>query len=242
MTGDILTVATWNLHRARGNDGVVDPVRTLDAYLSEVWSQETDILVLTEADEEPPSYRRLLDLDRLEQETGLRHAHPGRTYGAESHGFHGVVVCVGTRVRVDEARRVDLPGLHHRGAVVADLTLGERPLTLVAAHLALSQVLRIAQLRTLGQHIARTPDRPVVLAGDLNEWRPWGGLALSRAVIGRRLTGPVRRTFPWRLPLLPLDRVMASVPAEVIAAHVPDGPGLRAASDHRPLVARVRLG
>ena len=99
----------------------------------------------------------------------------------------------------------------------------------------------MAQMRTIGQHLFRRAKRPTILAGDLNEWRPWGGLALSRRVTGLDLKGPAPLTFPAKRPILPLDRVLVTPPARVIEARVLDGPGIRMASDHRPLRARIAL-
>jgi endonuclease/exonuclease/phosphatase family metal-dependent hydrolase len=94
-------------------------------------------------------------------------------------------------------------------------------------------------MRTIGQHLFRRSRRPTVLMGDLNEWRPWGGLALSEAVLGMRLAGQAPLTFPAARPVLPLDRILASRPARVLGARVIDSPGIRAASDHRPLAAEI---
>jgi endonuclease/exonuclease/phosphatase family metal-dependent hydrolase len=66
-------------------------------------------------------------------------------------------------------------------------------------------------------------------------------MALSRRVTGLRLDGPVRATFPVRRPVLPLDRVLVTAPARVVAVRVLDGVGIRSASDHRPLRADVAL-
>ncbi|MFW5881341.1 MAG: endonuclease/exonuclease/phosphatase family protein, partial [Roseicyclus sp.] len=88
----------------------------------------------------------------------------------------------------------------------------------------------------------RRSPRPTVLCGDLNEWRPWGGLAFSRSVLGARFAGPAPATFPVRRPVLPLDRVLAAGGAQVRKARVLDGAGIRIAADHRPLAAEVEIG
>jgi hypothetical protein len=98
----------------------------------------------------------------------------------------------------------------HRGAVIADIRKDGCKMRVVGTHLSLTQILRIAQMRTLGQHLLRRRPRPTILCGDLNEWRPWGGLAFSRSVLGDRFTGPAPPTFPVRRPILPLDRVLAA--------------------------------
>jgi endonuclease/exonuclease/phosphatase family metal-dependent hydrolase len=111
----------------------------------------------------------------------------------------------------------------------------------VATHLSLGQPLRVAQMRVIGQYLDRRPDMPTIVMGDLNEWRPWGGAALSPRLLGRRLAGPAPATFPVGRPLLPLDRILAAAPARVRAVRVLDGALTRAASDHRPLAAEVAL-
>ena len=229
-----LACATWNIHRAKGADGRVDPGRVLRAILDEPRLAGADALVLTEADGERAPHPGLLDLDRLAGTAGLVPA-GGRAaaWGTESHGFLGTLVLVRAGTPVGRVSVIDLPGVYPRGAVVADLAC----VRLVAAHLSLGQPLRIAQMRGIAQHLARLPALPVILLGDLNEWRPWGGMALSQRVAGRRLTGPALATFPARWPVLPLDRILSE--QTVAGAEVLDTPAFRAASDHLPLVARV---
>lgn len=240
---DLFTCVSWNIHRARGNDGRIDPARTLRVLRAEVCAACPDALILQEADADRPPHRGLLDPDAVVAGTALRHLHgdASRRWGAQSHGFLGVVVFLHADCRVEDVALVDLPGHCHRGAVIVDLVRDDRPLRLVATHLSLSQGLRVAQMRTLGQSLFRRDDRVTIVCGDLNEWRPWGGLALSQRVTGLTLSGPTAATFPVRRPLLPLDRVLATAPARVVSARALDGPGIRMASDHRPLRAEVAL-
>jgi endonuclease/exonuclease/phosphatase family metal-dependent hydrolase len=238
-----LSCTSWNLHRGRGNDGVIDPCRTLRVLGAEVCPPGADALVLQEADEEVPPHRGFLDLAAAAAVTGLEHVHTdaARRWGPESHGFLGTIVFLHRAAHVEDVVLLDLPGRCHRGAVVVDFTLRGRALRLIGTHLSLAQVLRAAQMRTIGQHLFRRAARPVVLCGDLNEWRPWGGLALSRRVTGVPLEGPAPATFPVGRPVLPLDRVLVTPPARVASVRVLDGPGIRMASDHRPLAAEIAL-
>lgn len=239
-----LSCVSWNIHRGRGEDGVVDPARTERVLGDEVCGGNPDLLILQEADEEVPPHRGLLDIRRVEEMTGLRcvHTTAERRWGHESHGFLGVVCLVHPSIEIHDVVLLDLPGRCHRGAVVLDLGTAGQPFRLIGTHLSLAQALRIAQMRTVGQHLFRRQTRPTVLCGDLNEWRPWGGLALSPRVLGTRFSGPARATFPVRRPLLPLDRVLAAGAARVESVEVLDGAGIRMASDHRPLAARVVIG
>jgi endonuclease/exonuclease/phosphatase family metal-dependent hydrolase len=242
MENTVLDCVTWNIHRARGRDGIVDPVRIQRVLATEVASPAPDILALQEADEEVPPHAGLLDLARIEAETGLcRIVGDGLTWGPQSHGFLGSMLFLRPGIEVVRRQAVDLPGHCHRGAVIVDAVMAGHSFRVVTTHLSLGQVLRAAQMRVIGQVLFRLSPMQTILLGDLNEWRPWGGIALSGALVGRRFSGPVRATFPVSRPLLPLDRVLSDVPGAVTGARVLDGPGIRAASDHRPLRATVRL-
>jgi len=240
----VFTCVNWNIHRARGHDGVVDPDRIARVLQHEVWRPDVEALVLQEADEDAPPHRGLLDIARIEAATGLRHVQSGvvHRWGRDCHGFLGIVLFLHPDARIESIDLVDLPGYIHRGCVVVDFHRGGRPLRLIGVHLSLSQALRIVQMRTIGQHVLRRDDRPTILCGDLNEWRPWGGLALSRRVTGVGfVSGAVQRTFPARWPVLPLDRVLVTPPARVRRTEVLDGDGIRIASDHRPVRAEVMV-
>jgi endonuclease/exonuclease/phosphatase family metal-dependent hydrolase len=200
-------------------------------------------MMLQEADADYPPHAGFLDIAAIEARCGLRSVHgsAGTRWSPQSHGFLGVLCFVGPGIEVERVAVVDLPGHCHRGAVVVDMVKGGRPVRVIGTHLSLGQVLRVAQMRTIGQYLRRQVPRPMVLCGDLNEWRPWGGLALSRGMLGARFTGPARATFPVRYPVLPLDRVLGAGGARVLETAVLDGPGIRIASDHRPLAARVAV-
>lgn len=238
-----LSCLSWNVHRARGNDGIVDPDRTLNTLMDEVWCDGTDALLLQEADEENPPYGRLFQSDRIENLTGLRSVHTDlqSRYSAHSGGFLGVIVFLHPGIIVEDVRLLDLPGHYPRGAVIVDASREGTAFRLIVTHLSLSQALRVVQLRTIGQHLQRSEQRQTVLAGDLNEWRPWGGFALSPRVLGTSYGGPAPASFPIRWPFLPLDRVLATSPARVEEVEVLDGPAIRMTSDHRPVRARVKL-
>lgn len=76
------------------------------------------------------------------------------------------------------------------------------------------------------------PDRPAVVAGDCNLWGP-GVLALlrgwRRAVVGR--------TYPANRPHSQIDHILVNDRVEVLDGRVLHDVG----SDHRPVVARLRV-
>lgn len=240
-----LECVTWNIHRARGADGCVDPARIADVLRDEVVvDRAPDFLALQEADAECPPHTGLLDIDRISGETGLRCLHDSDRlrWGPQSHGFLGTILFLHPEFDVLWSDLIDLPGHCHRGAVVAEVRRGAGPVRVVTTHLSLSQALRMVQMRIIGQYLRRRPPMQTILMGDLNEWRPWGGLAMSPRLTQLRFDGPTRATFPARWPVLPLDRILSDRPGAVTDGVAVTGPGIRAASDHLPLRARVTVG
>ncbi|MFU8823285.1 endonuclease/exonuclease/phosphatase family protein [Yoonia sp.] len=240
----IITCATWNIHRARGRDGRVDPDRVAAAIGSDISpAGRHQVLALQEADGECPPHAGILDLDRIEAATGLRHVHRDATmrWGPQSHGFLGAILFVDPAIEVKSHDVIDLPGHCHRGAVVVEARVDGTALRIMTAHLSLTQVLRIAQMRIIAQYLRRQPVMQTILMGDLNEWRPWSGMAFSPRLLGRRFDGGVKRSFPAHFPMLPLDRILSDRAGAVQDMQVIDTPGVRAASDHLALSAKVQL-
>ena len=160
-----LSCICWNIHRGRGEDGVVDAKRTANVLCDEVLSADTQVLMLQEADDECPPHAGVLDIADVEARTGLRcvHTDSASRWGPDSHGFLGVVGFVRPSIEAERVSVVDMPGHCHRGAVVIDLCHDGRKVRFVAMHLSLTQLLRAVQLRTLGQYLFRQPARPTVL-------------------------------------------------------------------------------
>lgn len=237
-----LKCATWNIHRARGNDGQVDPDRIHHAIVNEL-NAELGLLALQEADEECRPHGRLLDMTRLEAETGLTYLHRDAhmRWGTESDGFLGTIVFLHPRYATTHQDVLDLPGHCHRGAVSIEAIHDGIPFRVMSMHLSLTQPLRAVQMRIVGQYLRRRPDMQTVLLGDFNEWRPWGGLMFHPRLLGRKFKGPVRATFPAGRPFLPLDRILTDHQGVITAPRVLTSPTLRRASDHLPLTATAKI-
>ncbi|MEM9344418.1 MAG: endonuclease/exonuclease/phosphatase family protein [Pseudomonadota bacterium] len=234
-----LRCATWNVHRARGTDGVVDPDRVIQAIAADLAPLSLDVLALQEADGECRPHARILDIARIAEVTGLRYAHdePRLRWGPESDGFLGTILFLDPALTVTHADVIDLPGHCHRGAISVEVGDTVR---LMSMHLSLSQPLRMVQMRIIGQYLRRRPGMQTILLGDFNEWRPWGGWMFSKRLVGSRFRGPALRTFPSTRPLLPLDRILTDR-GRVEDSSVVTSPALTVASDHLPLFACVKI-
>lgn len=235
--------ATWNVHRAKGQDGVVDPQRVVQAIGTVLVPHARDVLALQEADGECRPHARILDVAEVERTTGLISVHgaPALRWGPQSDGFLGTILFLHPRFAQVHADVIDLPGHCHRGVIAVETRVDGRHCRFMSTHLSLSQPLRIIQMRIIGQYLRRRPQMQTVLLGDLNEWRPWGGLAFAKKSVGTALRGPSKATFPTTRPFLPLDRILTDAPGTVADVRVINTPQTNLSSDHCPLAGTVTV-
>lgn len=229
-----LRIASWNLHKCVGTDGRFDPHRSV-AVIAELGA---DLVALQEADRRFGRRVGLLDPRLVEKQAGLVPLPVSDL--PDGLGWHGNAILVrpGTRARL---RRLALPGAEPRGAVVADLELAHGPLRIVAAHFGLLPRCRRRQSAAILATLQESEPMPTVLCGDLNEWKPGerSSLHVLSPLFGPVAAGPA--SFPTRLPVLPLDRILAWPQPLVTEVEVHDSPLARIASDHLPLTARLHL-
>ncbi|MHA7968643.1 endonuclease/exonuclease/phosphatase family protein [Rhizobium sp. CAU 1783] len=231
-----MLVASYNVHKCVGTDGRFDPERIIEV-IREIGP---DVIALQEADQRFGERSGLLDLPRLRLETGLMPVPVASK--PKSHGWRGNVLLFREGI-VRDVHQVALPGLEPRGALVAEIDLESREgLRVIAAHLGLLRWARRQQADMILDIIGRREERPTLLMGDFNEWRLGPGSALTRleSVFGP-LPPPIP-SFPARMPVLSLDRIMANRSDLIAEMAVHDTPLARKASDHLPLIARVDLG
>ncbi len=223
----VLKVLTWNVRDLLGDPFAV--TRVLRAA-------QADVVCLQEAPRWPGSRNRLAS---LASDAGLFFVVGGRVSA-------GTALLVSLRTQVLSARAVRLPvrgwRTRPRGAVTADVALvGSAPVRVTCLHLGLDEAERARHVAML---LAGQPDdRPVLLAGDLNE-RPggpsWQGLA-ARAV-DPDPAAPA--TFRAARPRVRIDAVLVDPALEVRSSGFPAGvdeADVVAGSDHRPVLAEVVL-
>ncbi len=224
----MIAVASYNIHRCRGLDGVVSPAR-IAAVLHEL---DADVIALQEVD----SANDFCQLEFLARATGYRGEH-GPTLTRRRRRYGNAVL---TRLPLLAVRRLDLSvaGREPRGALDVEVALGGGRLRVLATHLGLRRRERQRQAESLGDAVAAS-ELPTVLLGDLNEWLP--GDASLQQLTAKLWALETGRTFPARLPLLPLDRILVSHRAAALQARVHRSPLARLASDHLPVTARLEI-
>src|SRR5262249_26629425 len=127
-----------------------------------------------------------------------------------------------------------------RGGIRLDLAMNGVLLHLFNVHFGLKVRERADQVRMLVRdHILHEDlTGPRIVIGDLNEWFPGPVGRLLR----RELHGPrIRRTHPAPLPIFPLDRIYWDRHLVSDGFRVHRSRLARVASDHLPVVARLRI-
>jgi endonuclease/exonuclease/phosphatase family metal-dependent hydrolase len=226
----VLRIATYNIHGAIGSDGVFMPRRIADV----IAELDADIVALQEVPlggrDAPDVLPMLHDAADMSAIAGPTLDTPGRRYGN----------AVLTRLPVRGTRTLNLSfgRREARGALDVDVASAGGLLRIVATHLGLSARERRAQIASL---IAAfdTPALPVILLGDINEWFVWG--YPLRALVTHFKAAPAPRTFPARWPVFSLDRIWMHPVERLIDVHAHRSALARVASDHLPLVARIRV-
>ena len=228
-------IASYNVHKCVGADRRFDPERT-SRVIHEI---DADIIGLQEADTRFGERTGILDLRRLERETGLI---PVPITGVtKAHGWHGNVVLF-KQGTVRDVHQINLPGLEPRGALIAELELARGgSLRIIAAHLGLLHRSRAQQTRLIVDLMNDGSEMPTILLGDLNEWRLGDRSSLNTFQAAFGPLPPAVPSFPSTLPLLALDRIMANRRGMISSVEVHDSPLARMASDHLPIKAVVSL-
>ncbi|MGN6270086.1 MAG: endonuclease/exonuclease/phosphatase family protein [Sphingomonas sp.] len=227
----MIKVASYNMRKGIGTDRRRRPDRILEV-LVEI---DADIVCLQEADR------------RFGARAQVIHGHliAGSAWQAvpfgtkeASMGWHGNAILVRREAEVLDREPIFLPALEPRGAVMADVRLGDEVMRVVGMHLDLSGLWRRRQAHAIMSHVEVSMTRlPTVMMGDLNEWSAaTGAMRDFRRGYTVADTGP---SFHARRPVARLDKIMVSPELRIVECGVHDSATARIASDHLPIWAVV---
>lgn len=228
-----ITFASYNIHKAVGIDRRRDP----DRILSILRELNADVVALQEVDRRFGRRMSVLPLETIH--------HAGYnpvplSMKPDSLGWHGNALLVRRGIDLVEAAPVPLPVLEPRGAIRADLQIEGQPVRVIGMHLDLSGLRRRYQIRSVLAHAeACTASMPTVMMGDMNEWAAHGG-CFREFDAGWQVLAP-GRSFPSRMPIAALDRIIVSQECKVVGTGVHRSALSAVGSDHLPVFACLEL-
>ena len=229
-----LRVVSYNIKHGLGNDGRVD----LERIAEVIRGLDADVVTLQEVDRGTARTDGVDQTARLAELTGMRGIFGDfRPYDGGEYGM-----AVLTRlpvVAVHNHRLPQAPAPISALEVQVAVGLEGRVVSVVGIHLVRTPEERLAEADTLTAILSERP-HPVVLAGDFNS-RP-GDVVLQR-LTRDWLVVPKdgdRFTFPSDAPDREIDFIMLR-PAEAFEIVEHRVVGEAVASDHRPLLAVLRL-
>ena len=230
----MISVASYNIHKSLGTDRRRQPGRILEA-IGEI---DADIVALQEVDRRFGPRSSSLSVENIYSHTAYEPVRFGTR--PASLGWHGNTILVRKGTEVLAHRRMTLPALEPRGAVMADLRVSGIVLRVIGLHLGLVGLWRVRQARAVLDQLQKLEEKlPTVIMGDLNQWTTEGGCLAQFAKTHHVIApGP---SFHSSRPILPQDRIITDLDLEVEAAGVHSSPRARLASDHLPVWARLRL-
>ena len=227
-----MRVATYNIHGCLGLDRQREPSRT-QAVIREL---DCELIALQEVHSTHDNADLLTRLDIDDGWTVIR----GPTFWRSGASYGNALL---TRLPVYTVERIDMSvrGREPRGALHVIMGRGQLTIEVLATHLGLSIAERRIQIRRALSHLMDSPPAHVtLLLGDLNEWLLWGRtLRWLRTHFGSAQPSPA--SFPACLPVLALDRIWVHPGDATVGLTAWHSPRARAASDHLPLVATLRL-
>lgn len=235
MQGEVeLTFASYNIRKAIGLDRRRDPARIL-AVLHEL---NADVVALQECDRRFGQRASALSRQALEEDHWQ--VAPVAVM-PESIGWHGNALLVKRGLAIRDASPISLPTVEPRGAACVDIETDGQLLRVVGMHLDLSGLRRKHQVRQVLSWLDQQVGAPCpsVLMGDFNEWSRHGG-ALREFGHEWHLHES-GASFPSRRPVARLDRIVSSSHWEVVSSGVHHSTLAARASDHLPVLTRLRL-
>lgn len=226
-----LRVMSYNIRNARGADDRVDLARIAGV----IASFAPDLVALQEVDAGRPRSGGEDQAAVLAERLGMMATYaPCIERGCERYGIATL-----SKLPVMETRQLALPtGVHRRSEPRrALLTRFAWPvpgstLALINTHLSTVAAERPAQLGAIADDL---DDDDVIVAGDFN-CTPWSP-AIRRLRTSLRSATRRARSWPARLPIVPIDHILYGGRLAVVEAGSWTAGGARRASDHLPVVA-----
>lgn len=233
-----LRVLSYNIHHAEGVDRKLD----LERIAKVILSAQPDLVALQEVDQHVARSQSVDQPAELARRTAMHVVFGGNIELQGGHYGNAIL----SRFPIQSHTNLRLPnfdGGEQRGAIAAEIAIAghDQPLLLLATHLdhRRNDRERVASAEALNRLVADQPQRPALLAGDLNDVH--GSRTLQEfAKVWTHSTSEPRPTIPVGKPSRQIDFVLYRPQPrwKVIEVQVLDEP---VASDHLPILAVLEL-
>lgn len=222
---------TYNIRGARGADDRID----LERIAGVIEPYGADIVALQEVDVNRARSGAIDQAHQLGERLGMTvRFGPTVEHGSEQYGIATL-----TRLPVLDSRQVCLPRRAQREprcALVTRLAWRDIELDMINTHLSTQLSERGQQLAALLAALGEDRAAETVIAGDFN-CTPWS--RPFRALCCGLTSAASPRSWPARLPVVPVDHILFRGRLRVVRSGLWRGPGVRRASDHMPVVAEL---
>jgi endonuclease/exonuclease/phosphatase family metal-dependent hydrolase len=234
---DELRLVVWNIRHGKGMDGRVD----LERISRVLRPHQPNLIALQEVDEGTRRAGRVDQAARLALGLGLESAFsPFMDYDGGRYGLATL-----HRARVLEVRSIALPPGPEEPRTALLLVLDQAGIRFVVVNAHLDWLedddARLLQAAAIAQALESHQDLPCLLLGDFNDDPDSPALAIFAGAGFVRL-GPDAPTFPAPNPRDTIDHVLQRPsPTSAFTATAVEVLQDSEASDHRPILARLRL-
>jgi len=244
-----LSVLTLNLHKGFSQIGkkfVLEQLRTAlrEEKADLVFLQEVVGENLTHADS-IPGWPSTSQYEFLADQVWSEHSYAKNAVYQEGH--HGNAILSKFPIISESHHVISVNAMEQRGLLHIEVQLSKGSIIdLMCVHLGLFEKWRQQQLEWISQYLNQKidSDRPLIIAGDFNDWRGRAGAllfdqnGLSDPFL--EFEGKLARTYPAKLPTFAMDRIYYRNLSALSAKRL-HSKNWRQLSDHLPLLAEFSV-
>lgn len=233
---DVLVIVTYNIHHGEGMDGKVD----IDRIVNVIQPLNPHIVCLQEVDRNLPRtmHRDMpaLFAKKLEMDVVFE---PNFQFDGGEYGNATL-----TNLPILKHRNIALPNpisTEPRGCLVVTVKWQSKQIDIMNTHLGLNGQERLAQAEAIAKEIE---ERPVILAGDMNEHHTAPGMKVILKELNDtyiKSSDSIRGTIPVDKPVRRIDYILMSNAFQVVDSCIIHDDLTRLASDHLPYIVTMKM-
>ncbi len=231
-----VTILSYNIHSAVGNDGKLDYAR-IGKYLA---SLDADIVCLQEFDLRKPELEHQIVIDSLKAN---HFEHFVATPAVKTKkGFYGNAMLTKFKPTAVNELRIDYKDNQPRNIQHLTFDINSKKVSVMNTHFGLQSKERNRQFLQLQGYINKVienEDHPLIILGDFNEWMPT--TKMLNEMDSLLTPTKLEASFPTRFPLFKLDKAWSSSGVTIHSAKILKDPYTKLYSDHFPIMIKTDI-